>query len=192
MKKIILLILISIFLLNIGLVEAAFCCIDPETGQEKCFSEGQCCFDVWYPGCFWFDMWVEPSSTMFTVGKKTNVNLYIHDVCPYPDNYDLSYNIISPNPNLIKVDITGFEYIKDVNPNEIRVVYPGITILEASATGKILFNATSEGNSTIQNNATLTIYQSEFPMSLPEFEFSGIVLIVALTMVIFYLFKKFS
>jgi len=93
---------------------------------------------------------------------------------------------------LIKVDITGFEYIKDVNPNEIRVVYPGITILEASATGKILFNATSEGNSTIQNNATLTIYQSEFPMSLPEFEFSGIVLIVALTMVIFYLFKKFS
>ena len=190
MKKIILLTLITILLLNIGEVQSAFCCKEEETSQKKCYSEGQCCDGIWYPACFWFDIWVEPRSMMFTVGKRTTVNLYIRNLCPYPDNYNLSYNITAPNSELIKVDLTGFEYVKDVGSEEIRVVYPRIIILEASASGDIIFNVTSEGNSTIQKNATLTVLPSDSPQSLPEFGFSGMVVMIILAVVVSSIFKK--
>jgi hypothetical protein len=129
-------------------------------------------------------MWVEPRSAMFTVGKKTFVNLYIHNLCPYPDNFNLTY--INGNPNLIKVDITGFEHINDFNPKEIRVVYPSITLLEAHAIGTITFNATSEGNNTIQRNANLTVLSSDFPMSLPEFNSLSILGIIFLIGIVYF------
>jgi len=187
MKKIILFVLMLTILLNIEKVNASFCCEDPQTGQEKCFSGGQCCNESWYFSCFHFDMWVEPTRGIFTVGKQTNVNLYIHNLCPYPDNYNLTFNITSGNPALIKVDIMGFDYIQDVGPGEIRMVYPSITMLESSATGQVFFNATSEGNSTVQKNATLTVLPSESPVSLPEFDIIGLVFIVLLVGIIYFL-----
>jgi len=126
---------------------------------------------------------------MFTVGRKTNVNLYIHNLGLYPDNYNLTYNITSGNSALIKVDIAGFDYVKDVGPKEIRVVYPAITILESGATGNIFFNATSEGDNRKQNNATLTILPSDFPLSLPEFDFFSLFVIVVLSGII-YVYNK--
>jgi len=190
MKKIILIVLLTTLLLIIGEVYSVFCCEDPETGQKKCYSTGQCCDDLWFPVCFWFDVWVEPKSRMFTVGESTTVNLYIHNVCPYPDNYDVTYEITAGNPNLIKVDLTGFEYVEDVGPKEIRVIYPRITILEKSATGSILFNATSEGNNTVYNNATLTVLQGDLPVSLPEFDYMGLFVIIFLIGILYFIYKK--
>ena len=190
MKKIILIVLLTTLLLIIGEVYSVFCCEDPETGQKKCYSTGQCCDDLWVPVCFWFDVWVEPTSRMFTVGESTTVNLYIHNVCPYPDNYDVTYDIIVGNPNLIKVDLTGFECVEDVGPKEIRVIYPRITILEKSATGSILFNATSEGNNTVYNNATLTVLQGDLPVSLPEFDYMGLFVIIFLIGILYFIYKK--
>ena len=170
------------------------CCQEHPGGAEKCFTQGLCCGygdeQFWDPvSCFKFDMWVEPRSTMFTVGRKTNVNLYIHNLGIYPDNYNLTYNITSGNSALIKVDIAGFDYVKDVGPKEIRVVYPAITILESGATGNIFFNATSEGDNRKQNNATLTILPSDFPLSLPEFDFFSLFVIVVLSGII-YVYNK--
>lgn len=183
------------FLLNTGVVKAAFCCKDPDTGQDKCFSDGQCCDGTYDPfTCFKFEMWVEPKNAILTVGKRTNVNLYIHSLCPYPDNYNLTYNITSPNPALIQVDLNGFDYIKDVGRREIRVVYPSITILASGVTGtKIFFNATSEGNNTVQRNATLTLISSDLPLSLPEFDSLALLVIVFLVGIIYFVIRaKFN
>ncbi len=172
------------------------CCQEYAGGEEKCFTSGVCCLEgveqYWdEESCFDFKFWVEPTSNMFTVGRETRINLYIENIGAFTDNYIITYNI-TPNPSLIQVDMSGVSTVNNVARGEIRVVYPMITVLATTATGNIFFNATSQGDQNIYRNATLTILPSDLPVSLPEFGFFGMVVMIILAVVVSLLFKKFS
>jgi len=169
------------------------CCQEYPGGEEKCFTQGFCCGSgyeqFWDPvSCFKFDFWVEPKSSMFTVGKKTSIILYIRNTGAYADNYNITYNITKGNPSLIQVDMSGVSPVENVDKGEIRKVYPTITVLATIVSGEIFFNATSLTDLNITRNATLTILPSDFPVSLPEFNFLGLICIMIFTTII--LMKK--
>jgi len=203
MKKIVFF-MISLFLVSFNLINFVYadctreipcCCQEYPGGEKKCFTEGICCYigdprEFWNPvSCFDFMVWVEPTRSMFTVGKKTAVNLYIHNL-GYTDNYHITRNVTSDNPHLIQVDLTGVTPVYGIAFDETRIVYPRITVLESHTTGQVLFNVTSESNPGVFRNATLTVIESELTMSLPEFEIFGLFVIILLAGAIFYLYKK--
>ena len=140
-------------------------------------------------GCFNFNMWVEPKNTMLTVGKKTWINLYIQNTgkSGYSDEYNITYKV--DNPALIWVDMSTIMDTKTAE-GQIKKFWVGITILSRTASGEITFNATSVNDPRIYRIATLTIYQSEFPISLPEFDLLHMFEIFILAGIIYSFFKS--
>lgn len=204
MKKILFFMVgLLLFYLNlINLVSSACtrenpcCCQEFPYGEKKCFTEGTCCYIEGYgefwnqESCFNFKVWVEPVRGMFTVGSKTRINLYIKNL-GYTDNYYITYNITATNPYLIQVDMSGVTPVYGIAFDETRIVYPGVTVLESHTTGEVFFNVTSEGSGmNIYRNATLTIIESDLPLSLPEFDFFGLIGIIFLASAVFYLFTR--
>jgi uncharacterized membrane protein len=126
---------------------------------------------------------------MFTVGRETSINLYIQNIGGNDDDYVITAN--SSNPLLFQVDMSSASFVDDIKAGEIRRVYPTITVMATGVAGQIFFNTTSQGNENITRNATLTIIESELPMSLPEFNFLGMIVLIILTGIIYYFFKKF-
>lgn len=195
-------ILLITFILTIGSVLSACtpanpcCCQEYRGGEYKCFASGVCCLEgveqYWDPvSCFDFKFWVEPERSMFTVGSETRINLYIKNTGAFADNYNITHNITEGNPSLIIVDMFGVSPVNGVARGEIRVVYPRIILSEAHAWGKVFFNATSQGDQNIYRNATLTILpSSDLPVSLPEFGFQGMVLMMILSVVVYLIIKK--
>jgi hypothetical protein len=152
--------------------------------------------EYWDPnGCFDFEVWVEPNKMAFTIGRKTNVNLYIKNLEAYSDSYNVSYWIDSPNPSLISVDLIGVTPTEIVFPFSTEKFYPRITILSAQASGTVWFNVTSSGNPGIQRNASLDISSSGMPISLPEFNsnfFLLLLLMILSGLIYIYIFKNKS
>jgi len=176
--------------------ETPCCCQEYPGGEKKCFTEGYCCYvgeerEFWNPiSCFDFMVWVEPTRSMFTVGSKTRINLYIKNL-GYADNYYVTHNITSDNPHLIQVDMTGVSPVNDVAYEETRIVYPRITVLESHTTGVVFFNVTSETNMNVSRNATLTILEGgDLPLSLPEFDFFGLIAIIFLASYLYFRKRK--
>jgi len=148
-------------------------------------------WEFWDPeSCFKFNFWVEPKVSMFTVGIETPINLYIQNIGAYADDYVITAN--SSNPFLFRVDMSGASSVSNVDIGVIRRVYPTITVMATGVSGWVFFNATSQGNKNITRNATLTILESNLPMSLPEFNFLGIVVIIILAGIVYSFFKKIS
>jgi len=203
MKKIIFaIILFSTFIITIDSVLSACspltpcCCQEYPGGEEKCFTSGICCLEgldqFWDPiSCFKFDFWVEPEHGIFKVGSETRINLYIKNTGAFADNYGINYNV-TDNPNLIKVNMAGASPVNDVVKGEIRVVYPRIIVLATTASGKVFFNATSLTDQNVTRNATLTVLPSDLPVSLPEFGFIQIFMIIILVAIVFLNAKNFS
>ncbi|NCO96691.1 MAG: hypothetical protein GW865_01215, partial [Candidatus Aenigmarchaeota archaeon] len=108
----------------------------------------------------------------------------------YADSYDLSYEIISTSPNLILVDMTGAALIKDINPGETKRVYPQITILSSTATGKVIFTAASQARPAVQKSAELYILESDNYLSLPEFSILGFLSLILLVGIFRYISIK--
>jgi len=173
--------------------EVPCCCQEYPGGEKKCFTEGICCYEgietkeFWNPeSCQHFKVWVEPERGMFTVGSKNRINLYIKNL-GYADNYYVTYNVSAENPFLIQVDMTGASPVYGVAFEETRIVYPRITVLESHTSGEVFFNVTSEGSGmNISRNATLTIIESDLPLSLPEFDFFGLIGIIFLASFLYY------
>lgn len=179
---------------------STFCC-QTSSGSDvfQCYSSGYCCrigveengvlVEYWYStGCFDFETWVEPNRMMFTVGRSTPINLYVHNLENYTDKYNISYNITSTNPELISVDLRGVTPTDSVGPGEIEKLYPRIIVLARYASGTIFFNVTSWGSNQMQRNASLIIQTSDVPISLKEFD-SNLLLWFLIVMIIclFYL-----
>jgi len=169
------------------------CCCQPAPGVPKrCYNSGYCCRigkpdEYWDPvSCYNFTVWVEPKSAAFVVGKKTPINLYIENTGDYTDNYGITYTI--DNANLALVDITGISEVKDVVPDEIRKVNPRITVLTSLLEGYVRFNVTSDSD--ISKIARLYIRESELPLSLPEFDFFGMIEMIILVGIIYFLIKR--
>jgi len=118
---------------------------------------------------------------------------YIQNTGGYADNYNITYekyDVNPPNPSLIQVDMSDISPVNDVARGEIRRVYPMITVLEISTTGKVFFNATSQTDKNIYRNTTLTVLPSEFAASLPEFDFFGLTGLVILAGFVYYKKRK--
>ncbi len=202
MKKIIFsIILFLTFILTIDLVLSdctpltPCCCQEYPGGEFKCFTSGVCCLEgeeeYWdEESCFDFNFWVEPTASMFTVGRKTRINLYIHNTGAFTDNYIITSN--TTNPVLIQVDMFGVSPVNDVARGQIVQVFPRIIVLATTASGDVFFNATSQGDENIYRNATLTVLSSDLPVSLPEFGVLVMIMMINLAVVIFLLLKKFS
>lgn len=161
------------------------CCAD------KCYTSGVCCRidqpdEYWAESCYRFKVWVEPESASFVVGHKTPINLYIENTGDYTDNYRITYNI--SNPNLALVDITGISEVKNVGPDEIRKINPRITVLSSLLQGNVYFNVTSDSG--FINYARLDIRESELPLSLPEFGFFGLIIMIIMAGIVYFLIKK--
>ena len=139
MKKIVLTTLVlSLFIITN--VNAAFCCKDRITEQEKCYEDddGECCMGYWYPGCYDFEVDVS-GPTYFRISQKTPVTLYISNIGSYPDTYGVE--AVSSDPSRILVDMSGASS-GSCNPGQIKRLYPRITLL-APVVGIVNFTVNS-------------------------------------------------
>jgi len=195
MKKILFIPLM--FLLIISSANAAFCCRDSSTGQYKCWETGQCCFigtrfEYWTSGecepveCN-FKVWVE-GPNLFTIGQKTKINLYIENMGPFPDSYTIDYDAESP---VVDVELLETD-VNNVTVDEIRTINPSILLLESHPEpNNVNFTIRSKFCPDEEKSAILYI-ESGLPISLPEFNFIGLLFIISLAGLIFYkvTFKK--
>lgn len=143
------------------------------------------------PSCYDFKFWAEPEYAMFTLGVPTRVNVYLENTGDCQDDYNISYEIGGDNPELIKISMPEPHYnnnsetteIKDVDPHETRMIQPRISVLMFE-TWEVNFTATSQSIPTLQKNVTLTVLEG-LPVSLPEFDFVGILAIMLVGVVYF-------
>jgi hypothetical protein len=177
---------LSIFLISsfysMGLAIPAFCC--GPSGQRKCYSTGICCLtgddQYWNPvSCRAFNVWVRPNKLMFTLATKTPVALYIENKGAYTDNYIVNFDKFPKNPSVI-VDLTGVTPTGTVAPGEIKKVFPRISVLATITSGEVVFMVNSTQDPALQVNASLNIIESDYPVSLPEFNLFGLIEILFL------------
>ncbi len=176
--------------------KGVICCQTALGEQKRCWGTGVCCnkgteLEYWSPNsCYNFTMWTSVSQ-VFRVGQKTHIALYLQNTGGYVDSYDIDYELLDcENPSLVILDTSGISPITNVYPNEKRVVYPRITILATNVYGVINFTGISQGDNTIQRSATLTILQSDYPVSLPEFENQLILLILISSSIVIIFHSK--
>lgn len=170
------------FLIIFNLANAAYCCMDRKTGQNKCYldDDGECCGGYWYPSCYGFNVTVSGSNVL-RIGQKTPITIYIQNTGAYTDTYDISVTGVSPSisPSQIEIDMSGSNQVT-VNPNEVSKVFPQITIL-SPVTGEITFTI---GSSQASFKTVIhSIFESDYYLSLPEFtQFSmlGLTLLIAI------------
>jgi hypothetical protein len=122
---------------------------------------------------------------MFTAGSESQVDLYIKNL-GYDDNYTVSYNVSGEGSHLIQVNMRGVTPVNGLTFDETRIVYPCIMVLESHVTRTVLFNVTSESYKNRSRYATLTVLESDYPMSLPEFNIFGLILFVFLAGFLYY------
>ncbi len=162
-------------------------------GSRTCYTSGECCKkntpnEYWHPlACFDFEMWVEPNNMLFNIARKTPVNLYIKNTGTYDDNYTIEYRV-QGNPAVIQVDITTVTPTGLIGVNEIKKLYPIITLL-SDTTGKVTFNATSQGNKVVQKIAEISVRGSS-PISLPEFNEFGLTSFILSAGILYFLYMK--
>jgi len=195
MKKYILILafLFLTFFYSINSVNPTFCCWNETLGGRTCYTYGECCKkntpdEYWHPvACFDFDVWVEPNSMLFNIGKKTAINLYIKNTGTYDDNYTIEYNV-EGNPAIIQVDMVGVTPTGLIGIGEIKKLYPIITLF-SDTTGRVIFNATSQGNSKVQRTADINV-RGSLPISLPEFNNFYLIILIILTVILYFLSMK--
>jgi len=184
MRRIIFIIFFLIVFLSFSKVQA-FCCKDLATDQSKCYTMGECCNGYWYPSCYRFKVWLEPKRAAFVTGQKTPINLYIKNTGVYTDNYRISYTI---NPSSLALVEISDSFVNSVGAGEVRLIQPMITVRAATSTGYVDFNVTSVKAGEIIE--TLTILESELPLSLPEFGFFDMICLIIFSGIIYFLLKQ--
>lgn len=171
-----------------------FCC-NSDSGQRKCYSTGICCLektdDEYYSptSCRDYAVWVKPDRMMFTLAVKTLVNLYVENKGSYTDNYTVGYDMNPKNPAII-VDLTGYTSTGSMSPREIKTLHPRIAVLSAATTGDVIFMVNSTQDPSLQKNATLHIIESDYPLSLSEFDLLGLIEMLFLAGLVYLLYKK--
>lgn len=195
MEKIILAsLLISVFLIAPYLVSAQVpscspstpcCCKTPDTDQRRCYTEGVCCAigtqnEYWTIGsCYTFSLQVSGPSS-YIVGKKTDIVVMINNLGAYADNYDIAYTLFTDNPSLMSLDTTD-AITMSVSQNQIKGVFPKLTVFSVNANGMLMVNATSNGDPTQWRAANITITEGSLPLSLPEFSDFMIIILILLS-----------
>ena len=192
MKKLILItFLFSLLILNNA--NAGFCCNDLNTGQKKCWNNGECCGTpgYWYESCYNFEIEVK-GTNVFRVGQKTPIVLNIKNTGLWSDSYTITDppEIDSENPNLILVDMAGQTEIINVSYGQTKLVYPKITVLTNTITGIITFTGTSVNAGS--KSADFNILDSDNYLSLPEFSSIIFIELIILSGAVYYFLIKKS
>ena len=190
MKRIIFSMFLSLIFI-IGSVNA-FCAKDPATDQWKCYATGCKVGDYWHSDFYDFSVWVE-GSRIFRIGEPTRINLYIRNEGCNSDKYTITHSILDSVlvdfPSPFVTDTISSTGGTTPGTGETRSYYPEITVLSSSP-AQVTFTATSQGNSSLQKTATLEILESDYYLSLPEFNVLGFFGMIILAGVIFGLFKS--
>ena len=185
MKKII--ITSFVFLLMINCVNSAdvFCCKELVTYQDKCYITGDCCGGYWYNSCYDFE--IDASGTsVFRVGQKTPIVLYIKNTGYYSDSYTITNppEIESETPHLIQIDMTDATQATDVPGGQTKRVHPKITILSSNVVGYVNFIATSPNVGSKYDD--LYISGSDDYLSLPEFSSISFIQLMLISWIVYY------
>jgi hypothetical protein len=125
---------------------------------------------------------------MFTIGRNTPINLYIKNIGEYNDMYNVSYWLENINPALISIDLSAVTPTDETGSDQTNKLVPIITVLSTSVSGNVHFNITSWGNPKIQRNASLSVAQSNLPISLEEFSFPTFLIFIILIGFLYYFF----
>lgn len=132
-----------------------------------------------------FRFWVEGPSS-FDVGEKIPITLYVQNLIGETTDYTIESKINSEKYHLIQVELDEPYIIEDVDKKEIRTGTASIIIFASDVEGTIRFTATSSvtGGS---NWDDITIGGSEMTISLPEFNFIGILILISLSSLIYFI-----
>ncbi len=189
MKKIMFMFLSFILIIN---TVGAFCAKDP-SGQWKCYTTGCKVGDYWRSGFYDFSVWVE-GSRIFRIGEPTRINLYIRNEGCDNDKYTVTHSILGSVlvdfPSPFETDTISATGGISSGTGETKTYYPEIKVLSSSP-AQVNFTVTSQGNSTLPpKTATLDILESDYYLSLPEFNLLAMFVMVVLAAVVFGAFKN--
>jgi len=137
-----------------------------------------------------FKIWVE-GPQRFTIGRSEIVNIYILNNGTKNDSYTISFTKealygVDDVDHLIDVSIPSNK-ITLVEPNETGTTFATVTLLGPITSGSVTFNATSDSDPSIKRVAEPLEILTGYPINLPEFELTGLILLLILaTLIVSY------
>ena len=188
MKRVMIITIIFTFLIIFSITNAAFCCTDGATGQEKCYldEDGECCGGYWYPCCYGFNITIS-GPNVIRIGQKTPITIYIENTGAFTDTYDIEVEDISDDR--ILVDLTDADSVT-VGPGQTRTVFPRITVI-APITGTVTFRIGSFEAGF--QSLIYEIFETDDYLSLPEFtQFSMVGLMLLIGIIYFLRRQRYS
>jgi len=137
-----------------------------------------------------FEVWTEGPG-FFTTGTPRIVNIYVKNSGNIEDSYNVTYNKEVINPiganNLVQISIPS-NRINSVKAGRVDNTFATVTLLGPVGNAEIWFNVTSINNQTMKITQKIKI-GSAYPISLPEFQLIGFLLLLILsTLIISYPF----
>ncbi|MEM5799766.1 MAG: hypothetical protein QXZ43_03835 [Candidatus Aenigmatarchaeota archaeon] len=179
MKKIIILMLILFISIPYSYQFPYICCKDKNTFQEKCYVDGECCNEKWYPSCYDFEIWSQGGK--FTVGVPTLLNIYVRNIGAYDDTYELKYRVISGNA------ILDFNNVHKLTLSSENTDFFSPTVIINSNNNVVIeFTVTSTTKGT-QKSITVTL-SADSMYSLPEF--MNILILIVVFFSVFIVYRK--
>jgi hypothetical protein len=133
-----------------------------------------------------FDAWIGAPS-LFTIGKTELVNIYVKNTGSMADSYNITNykKLVTMQghdvPHLVSVSIQSHR-IKTLEWNETGDTFAKITILGPISDGSVTFNITN-ADQTLYRELTIDL-TAGFPIVLSEFDFSGLIQILIITLFI--------
>jgi len=130
------------------------------------------------------------SSGLFTIGKPEPILIYVRNRGKIIDNYTISYSKEAQNEQLEDVShliLVSLESnkISSVISNDVKTTQAIVTIIGPIKDGKITFHITSDATETSKD--TSVDLSAGFPMTLSEFNFIGIfIIMISSVLIIFY------
>jgi len=189
--------LLMVFLLSIILVidvRSTFCCqTEPYSGQKRCYTEGVCCNEgqpsEYHAGsCYDFQVSVSGPSYL-TVGVKTQINLYIHNIGSFDDSYTIK-NILYEGISSDHISVSFPTDPINVRSGVREQVPIYVTLLYSNAAGNVIFPITNSQGQT--KEAIYTVNGGENLFSLPEFVNLLILILILFSTALFIKFRKLN
>ncbi|OGI15192.1 hypothetical protein A3K63_03635 [Candidatus Micrarchaeota archaeon RBG_16_49_10] len=177
--------------LSTGIGYSAFCCKDNVTLEDRCYvsGSGQCCGGIFYAdSCHNFTIRVYGPGN-YIVAEPTELIVEIDNTGLYGDSYELSAVVVdraglpSPNSHLIIVNMDAADEL-DVAAGATGFTRPQVTVLAANLVTDCI-NITAHSVGADMNKTAVTCIDSvDVSLSLDEFQFIGLVLMMLIAPII--------
>ena len=137
-----------------------------------------------------FSIWVEAPS-LFTIGKKEEVYIYIKNLGNRKDSYTISYTKeavdqqLNDVSHLLTVEMPSNK-VEALQAGKVSATVATILVSGPIREGRVTFNVVSDTDPTIERSA-LIIIRGGLPTSLPEFGNIGMIGVMILATLIYLL-----